>query len=525
MLLQAVNADELSALADEQHVQQIELPAHRGTIYDRNGYELAVGEETKTIYATPYVVEDPLDAADKLAPVLGMEAKDILALLSDQDSGFVYIARKVDPEVARQVEELGIDGLGMMTEEKRVYPQDQVAAQVIGFAGTDNRGLAGIELQMDDVLTGTDGRKRVITDAGGQHIEMLSLDEGTRGTDINLTIDQAVQFETEKILNATVEEWHAKGASAIVMNPNNGEIYAMVNVPTVNANEFDQLSEEERRNRAVTDIYEPGSIFKAVTATAALEEDAVAPGQKLYLPVSLTLGGYTIEDAYSRGPVSWDLETILENSSNIGAVTVGMRVGAEKLDKWIRRLGFGQATGIDFPGEGEGIVVPPELWTGSTIGNVPMGQGVSVTAVQMATAYSVIANGGITIQPHLVKRVGGEEVTQEPGERIISERTTSLLRKYLTTVVDGAGAPLARVEGYSVAGKTGTAEKPRPDGNGYWKGLYIGSFVGFAPAADPQVLVLVTVDEPAGGGGGPSVAAPAFQKIMQFSLQKLSIAP
>ena len=523
--MQAVNAEELSALADEQHVQQIELPAHRGSILDRNGHELAVGEETKTIYATPYVVEDPLQAAESLAPVLGMDSGDILAKLSDQDAGFVYIARKVEPEVATRVESLGIAGLGMMTEEKRVYPQKEVAAQLIGYAGIDNQGLAGMELEMDDVLSGTEGRQRVITDAGGQQIEMLSLDEGTRGTDVWLTIDQVVQFETEKILTETVEEWHAKGASAIVMNPNNGEIYAMVNVPTVDANNFDAVSEEQRRNHAIIDSYEPGSIFKAVTATAALEENAVEPGQALYLPVTLTLGGYTIEDAYSRGPVSWDLETILENSSNIGAVTVGMRVGAENLDKWINRFGFGASTGIDFPGEAEGIVLPPESWTGSTIGNVPIGQGISVTAIQMATAYSTIANGGITIQPHLVKQVGGDETIQEPGERIISERTTNLLRKYLTTVIDGAGAPLARIEGYSVAGKTGTAEKPLPDGSGYSEGRYIGSFVGFAPTADPQVLVLVTVDEPAAGGGGPSVAAPAFQKIMQFSLQKLSIAP
>jgi cell division protein FtsI/penicillin-binding protein 2 len=525
VFLQAVNADELSALADEQHVQQIELPAQRGTIYDRFGNELAVGQETRTIYATPYLIDDPLDVARRLAPILGMDENDLLATLSDQDAGFAYVARKVDPEVADAVEAEGIAGLGVMTEEKRVYPQGSLAAQVLGFAGTDNRGLAGMELQMDETLAGTGGRERVITDAGGNHIEMLSLDEGERGSDIWLTIDQSLQFEAEKVLSETVEKWHAKGAEAIIMNPDTGEIYAMANVPTADANDFARLPDEARRNRAVTDTYEPGSVFKAFTATAGLEDGAVAPGQKLHLPVTLELGGHTIQDAYSRGPVDWDLETILENSSNIGAVTVGMREGAERLDGWIRKLGFGSPTGIDFPGEAEGILLPVDQWSGSTIGNVPIGQGVSVTAIQMATAYCVIANGGTAVTPHLVYRVGDEPVLPEAGERLISERTTMLLRQYLTTVVEGAGAPLARVEGYQVAGKTGTAQKPLPDGSGYSNENYIGSFIGFAPASDPKVVILVMVDEPHPFGGGSTVAAPAFQKIAQFTLQKMSIAP
>ncbi|MHB0866786.1 MAG: peptidoglycan D,D-transpeptidase FtsI family protein [Thermoleophilia bacterium] len=523
--LQTVKADELSQLATQQHVQQFDLPARRGTIFDRSGNELAVGEQTKTIYATPYLIEDPVATSQALAPLLKVDSKTILEGLADRQSGFVYLARKIDPQVAARIESMKIAGLGFLSEEKRTYPQKQVASQVLGFAGTDNQGLAGMELQLDDVLAGTGGRQRVITDAGGKQIEMLSLEEGVRGTDVWLTLDQAIQFETEKILTETVSKWSARGAAAVVMNPRTGEILAMANVPTADANNFNSLSDEQRRNRVVTDSYEPGSIFKAVTAVAGLEEKAVVPGQTLYLPPTLELGGRTISDAVDRGEVSWDLGQILVHSSNVGAVTVGIRVGEEKLDAWINRFGFGALTGIDFPGEASGIVVPPEQWSGSTIGNVPIGQGISVTAMQMISAYAAVANNGVLARPHLVRRAGDEEPRIPETRALFSEQTAKQLTQYLTQVVEGGGAPLAQIEGYHVAGKTGTAQKPLPDGSGYSEDNYIGSFVGYAPAGDPQLVVLVMVDEPHPFGGGATVAAPAFQKIMQFSLQRLSIAP
>lgn len=524
--LQTVKADELSQLANQQHVQQFDLPARRGTIFDRSGNELAVGEQTKTIYATPYLIEDPVKTSQALAPLLNVDSRVILESLADRQSGFVYLARKIDPQVAAEIENMKIAGLGFLSEEKRSYPQKQVASQVLGYAGTDNRGLAGMELQLDDILAGTGGRQRVITDAGGKQIEMLSLEEGVRGADVWLTIDQAIQFETEKVLTETVSQWSARGAAAVVMNPRTGEILAMANVPTVDANSFDTLTDEKRRNHAVTDSYEPGSVFKAVTAAAGLEERAVVPGQTLYLPPSLELGGRTIKDAVDRGEESWDLGQILVHSSNVGAVTVGMRVGEEKLDAWINRFGFGAPTGIDFPGEASGIVVPPELWSGSTIGNVPIGQGISVTAIQMASAYAAIANGGVLAQPHLVRRAGDEKEPRIPQTKaIFSEQNAGQLTQYLTQVVAEGGAPLAQIDGYHVAGKTGTAQKPLPDGSGYSEDNYIGSFIGYVPAGDPQLVVLVMVDEPHPFGGGATVAAPAFQKIAQFSLQRLSIAP
>lgn len=525
-ILQTVEANELSQLAAEQHVQEFELPARRGTIFDRSGNELAVGADTKTVYATPYLIKDQGKAASALAPLLKTDAASIINKLSaDPRAGFVYLARKIDPRAAEEIEALGIAGIGFLSEEKRLYPQRQIASQVLGFAGTDNHGLAGLELQLDDVLAGAGGRQRVITDASGEQLEMLAFEEGTRGTDVWLTIDQAIQFETEKVLTETVSKWSARGAAAIVMDPRTGEVLAMANVPTADANAFDTLPEEMRRNRVLTDNYEPGSVFKAVTVASALEEKAVVPGQTYYLPYSLEFGGYTVKDAADRGDVDWDLGQILVNSSNVGAVTVGMKLGDVNLDAWIRKFGFGSSMGTGFPGEAEGIVLPPELWSGSTIGNVPIGQGISVTALQMISAYAAIANGGVLAPPHLVLREG-ESAPELAGEsRIISEATAAQMTTYLTQVVEEGGAPLAQVEGYHVAGKTGTAQKPMPDGSGYSDSDYIGSFIGFAPAADPQLVILVMVDEPRPFGGGATVAAPAFQQIAQFSLQKLRIAP
>ncbi|MCL4474504.1 MAG: penicillin-binding protein 2 [Actinobacteria bacterium] len=526
VFLQTVKADELSAQANEQQVKEFQYPARRGTIFDRNGRELAVGEEAKTITADPYYIEDPLKTAQFLAPLLKLDSSAILEKLGDRSkSSSVILARKIDPATAQTIDDAKITGLWISSEEKRVYPQKQVAAQVVGYAGVDNQGLAGMELQMDDVLSGTGGSQKIVFDPSGKQIETLSLVEGSRGQDVTLTIDQSLQFEAEKILSDTVKQWSAKGAECIIMDPKTGEIYAMADVPTVDANSFSKLTDEQRRNRAVTDNYEPGSVFKSVTVSAGLEENAVAPGQTYHLEPTLELGGRTIKDAVDRGPVDWDLGQILTHSSNIGAVTVGMRTGDQKLYDWILRFGFGQPTGIDFPGEATGIVWAPQDWSESTIGNVPIGQGLSVSGIQMAAAYATIANNGVAVKPHLVRAVGGQPVEPAAGHPVTSEKTARQLRTYLQQVVEDGGAPLAQIDGYHVAGKTGTAQKPLPDGSGYSEENYIGSFIGMVPAADPQLVVMVMVDEPHPFGGGSTVAAPAFQKITQFALQKLEIAP
>ncbi len=526
--LQTVNAAEISRRVDLRHVEEIDTPAHRGTIFDRNGNELAVGIQTQTVTADPKLIANPQAAADALAPVLGLDAGTLSGELSNKDTGFVYLARKVDPAVGARVDQLvkneHLAGIETRPEEKRVYPQNQLAAQVIGYTGTDNKGLAGMELELDGVLRGKPGRQRVITAGDGSQIKTVSLQAGVPGADVWLTIDESIQYEAEKVLTDTVKQWKAAGAEAVVMNPRTGEIYAMASVPTVDANQFPNLTDEQKRNHPVVDAYEPGSVFKAVTATAALEEHTYTPGQTLYLPTSLELGGYTIQDAFSRGPVNWDMGKILIHSSNIGAVKIGMSVGAGKLNNWIRRFGFGSGTGIDFPGEATGIVLPTSQWSASTIGNVPIGQGISVTPLQMAVAYSAIANGGVEPKPYLVRSVGGKDEPAPPGKPVMSAATASQLTRYLVGVVDDGGAPAAQIDGYSIAGKTGTAQMVDPDGR-YSNENYIGSFVGFVPAADPKLLVLVKVVEPHPFGGGMTVAAPAFQKITQFALQKLGISP
>ncbi len=528
VFLQTVNAQEISRRVDLRHVEEIDTPAHRGTIFDRDGNELAVGVQAKTVIADPKLIANPQAEADALAPVLGIDAGTLSRELSNKDTGFVYLARKVDPSVGDRVDQIvktgHLAGIETRPEEKRVYPQNQLAAQVIGYAGTDNKGLAGMELELDNVLRGRPGRQRVITAGDGSQIETVSLQEGVPGTDVWLTIDQSIQYETEKVLADTVRQWKAKGAEAVVMNPRTGAIYALASVPTVDANQFPNLTDEQKRNRPVVDSYEPGSIFKVVTATAALEEHTYTPGQTLYLPTSLEMGGFTIQDAFSRGPVNWDMGQILIHSSNIGAVKIGMSVGARKLNGWIGRFGFGSPTGIDFPGEARGIVVPVSRWSASTIGNVPIGQGISVTPLQMALAYCAVANGGLEPKPYLVRRIGGKDVPAPAGKPVMSAATASQLTRYLVGVVDDGGAPAAKIDGYSVAGKTGTAQMIDPDGR-YSNQNYIGSFVGFAPSGDPKLLVLVKVVEPHPFGGGMTVAAPAFQKITQFALQKLGISP
>lgn len=531
-LLQTVNAADLSKHdISIKHVEEIVTPAHRGTIYDRNGNELAVGIQVKTVIANPLQVQDPVKTASLLAPLLKMDPYALQQTLTSgkaAGTGFLYLARKIDASVGDQVDQLvekeHLPGISTRREEKRVYPQNQLAAQVIGYAGTDNNGLAGMELQLDKVLRGTEGKQQVIMAADGSQIDTLSLQDGVPGKDVWLTLDESIQYETEKVLSDTVKQWHAKGAEAVVMNPRTGAIYAMASVPTVDANNYPNLTNAERRNRPVTDSYEPGSIFKAVTSAAALEEKTITPTESFYLPPELDMGGYTIKDAVDRGPVNWDLGTILIHSSNIGAIKVGMSVGKDKLSDWINRFGFGVPTGIDFPGETGGIVIPPNRWTASTIGNVPIGRGISTTPLQMATAYATIANGGIRPQPHLLRQEGDRQIAEPTGQRIISADIAGELTKLLVGVVADGGAPEAQIDGFKIAGKTGTAQKIDPDGR-YSNENYIGSFVGYLPADDPQLLVLVKVDEPHPFGGGSTVAAPAFQKITKFAIGKLGITP
>jgi cell division protein FtsI/penicillin-binding protein 2 len=523
--LQAVRAPSFESLAQGQQRETIRLPASRGTVYDRMGVELAIGEEATTVYANPKQIRQPRLVAAAVARDLGLDEEEVLAAISDRSRGFVYLARKADPKRAKALEGRDIVGLGFYPEERRTYPQRRIAAGVIGYAGLDNEGLAGLELQYDSVLSGRDGRETIVRDPFGRMLDVVEARPVREGRDVYVTLDQRLQAEVEQVLRQTRAAWGAKAATAIVLDPRTGGILSMGVEPGFDANAYGQQPTDVVRNRAVTDTYEPGSTFKVVTVAGALEEGLVNPSTAFTLPYSIQVADRVIHDAEERGTERLTVAQILSRSSNVGAITLALSLERSRLAKWIDRFGFGHTTGVDFPGETPGIVLPPEKWTGSTIGNVPIGQGIAVTPIQMAAAYAAIANGGLWIRPHFIEKIGDREIDPGKKRRVVSERTAQQVTEMMRNVVSAEGTGIeAQVPGYTVAGKTGTAAKPDPQG-GYSDSRYVASFVGFVPAKAPRLVILVTVDEPKGAIWGGVVAAPAFAKIAQFALQYLEVPP
>ena len=522
--LQAVQASSLDRLATNQQRETIVLPARRGIVFDRMGVELAIGEEATTVYANPKQIREPRRVAPVVARDLGLDPSEVLAALSDRSRGFVYVVRKADPEQARVLQARKLVGIGFYPEERRSYPQKRVASSVIGYAGTDNEGLAGLELAYDDILSGQDGEETIVRDPFGTLLDVVDTKPVRQGKDLTLTLDHRLQAQVEQVLRDTRAAWSAKAVTAIVVDPRTGGILAMAVEPGFDANRFGRFPADRVRNRAVTDTYEPGSTFKIVTVAAALDDRLVRPSTAFTLPYSIEVSDRVIHDAEERGTERMTVSEILSRSSNVGAITLALQLGKERLAWWINRFGFGHETGVDFPGESPGIVLPPGQWTGSSIGNMPIGQGIAVTPLQMVSVYAAIANGGTWIVPHLVERIGGRELAEPARRRIVSEATAKLLTSMMRDVVlEGTGME-ARVAGYTVAGKTGTAAKPDPTG-GYSDTRYVASFVGFAPTRSPRIAILVAVDEPKGDIYGGTVAAPAFAKIAEFALQYLEVPP
>jgi cell division protein FtsI/penicillin-binding protein 2 len=521
--LQAIRADALGGLASSQHRESVDIPAHRGTIYDRHGFELALGSPAVTVYANPRQIRDPRSVAVAAGHELGLDPNKLYPLLADHSRGFVYVARQADPEKARALEQRGIVGLGFYPEEKRIYPQGRVGASVVGYAGTDNVGLAGLELSLDHVLTGRKGEETIVKDPFGRTLEVVSSKPGSDGRDVYLTIDRTIQGQVERVLRETVARWSAKSASAVVMDPRTGGILALAVEPGYNANSFPTVPDDRKRNRAVTDTYEPGSTFKIVTISGALETGLITPKTKYTLPYQIQVADRKIHDAEPRGTETMTVDQILARSSNVGVVTIAEALGRERISHWIRRFGFGRRTGVEFPGETRGFVLPPSRWSGSTIGNVPIGQGIAVTPLQMIAAYGAIANGGVWVQPHLVERIAGSRPVEPERRRVLSPRTATQVRRMLHEVVEEGSGTAAQVPGYRIAGKTGTAAKP--ENGGYSDSRYVASFVGLVPARDPRLVILVTVDEPHGAIWGGVLAAPAFAEIAKFALQYLEVPP
>jgi cell division protein FtsI/penicillin-binding protein 2 len=524
--LGVVKAGTLKQAAATQQESDLVVPARRGAITDRNGTELAVSQPAMTLAATPYLVKDAPKVASQLSALIDKPEDEILRQLARRDTGFVYVARHVPAAKARKAQALHVEGLEFIPEFKRVYPREWMAAQLLGQVGTDNQGLAGLEYSQDKYLRGVDGERRLKKDALGDAIKMTEVKATEPGQDLRLTLDANIQDKAEEVLAKVGEEWHPKGATAIVMDPRDGGILALANWPQVDANNPGEAPDYARQNRAIGATYEPGSTFKAFTVAGALEQKEVTPDTEFSLAPTIMVADREIGESHARGYVTLTTRQILEQSSNVGAITIGQRLGAKDFDQWVRRFGFGQRTGIDLPGEEQGIVLPLERYSGSSMGNLPIGQGIAVTPMQMATAYAAIANGGVLRPAHMIESVGDRAARKPQGHRVISEATASSLRRMLEGVIGPGGtASGAEIPGYVLAGKTGTAEKPDPVTGGYSKSKYVSSFVGFAPAKQPKLLVAVMVDEPQGEIYGGLVAGPAFRDITSFALNYLKIPP
>ncbi|MGH2745972.1 MAG: peptidoglycan D,D-transpeptidase FtsI family protein [Thermoleophilaceae bacterium] len=516
--LGTVRSDALGERAVQQQVEDLEVPARRGTILDRRGKELAVSEDAVTVFAHPFLIDDPAAVAARLAPLIGRTEEELLEKLSDRDSGFFYLRRKMDASLGHRVEELGIEGIDTVIEPKRSYPQGHLAAQVLGMVGTENTGLSGLEYSHEEELGGEDGHRRLVKDALGEPVSLIETERAEPGEDLHLTLDSAIQERVEAVLGEVGQTYQPAGATALVMDPRSGAILALANWPRVDANNVAASPAYATQNRAIQFNYEPGSTFKAFTVAGALEEGLIEPDTPFAVPPTIQVADRVIGEAHDGGGGTLTTADILARSSNVGTVMIGLKLGNERFDRWVRRFGFSKPTGVDLPGEDRGIVLDVEDYSGSSIGNMPIGQGISVTPIQMASAFTAIANGGVKRRPYIVAGDGA------PGKRVLSRRTAEQVSRMLEGVLAAGGtAAEASVQGYTLAGKTGTAEKAE---NGtYSKTDFVASFIGYAPARNPRLLVSVMVDEPRGDIYGGTVAAPAFERIMEFALPYLKIPP
>ncbi len=525
--IQVIQAPAFAAMAEKQRVRDVTLSPRRGAILDREGQKLAWTVDAKTVIAEPRKIVDPKGTANVLAGILGGSADEYYAKLT-RDVGGLDIARKVDMGRADAIAKLGIVGISLVDDSRRTYPSGDLACQVLGFVGTDDEGLAGIEKQYDAVLRGTPGQLKAEMDRRGRTIPggtLISVDP-VDGHNVYLTIDKDIQYQAQLELANAVKEFGAKGGSVTVMDPRNGEILAMASTPYFDPNTYQKADPKAWRNTTVSDAYEPGSTIKTFTAAAVIDKGIYAPDSMFTLPPTLKVADRTIHESHDRGTVDWSLTTIVTKSSNVGAVKLGQALGPEGLYEYFSRFGLTAKTGVDFPGEGKGYLPKPSLWSKSSIGNIPFGQGISVTGVQLCKALSGVANRGTMVTPHfLLREEGDTQPLYWPTESACSSTTASTMVGVLKAVVDDGTGTAARVPGYEVAGKTGTAQKPLANGAGYAPGKYIGSFAGFLPADDPRIMIVITIDEPSGTIFGGSVAAPAFSRLAQFCVAHLKIPP
>lgn len=526
LYLGVVRAETLRRAASSQQLTDEKLIAPRGTITDRNGVNLAVSEPADDLSADPYLVHDPVALAQKLAPMLGQSEAAVLRKLSER-RGFVYLARSLPATKASKILALRIDGINATPVMRRIYPRGPLAAQLLGVVGVEGKGLSGLEYSQNSVLGGHGGERRVVSDAIGQPVSIDESKPVVPGSPLRLTLDANIQQRTEDVLGAVGRVFNPKDATAIVMDPRSGAILALANWPQYEPGKPSANSPEALEDRAVTFDYEPGSTFKSVTVSGALQERLITPDTPFAIPDQIQVADRTIHDDTEHGEETLTTSEILAHSSNVGAIKIGKLEGATAFDKWVRTFGFGSPTGVDLPGEERGLVLPLSHYSGSSMGNLPIGQGELVTPMQMATAYSAIANGGILRPPHVIAEVDGRPRPEPAGRRVISGTTAAQVRKMLEGVLaPGGTASEVSIPGYALAGKTGTASKIDRATGEYSKSAYVASFIGFAPASSPRLLCAVVVDEPQTGSiFGGQVAAPAFGEIMSFALPYMNIPP
>jgi cell division protein FtsI/penicillin-binding protein 2 len=531
--LQIVRRADLVARAERQQMRTQTVPPKRGDILDRRGRVLATSVDADSIYAVPTEITNPSDAAQKLCAALAdctSRERQTLVEKLGQQKAFAYVRRQIAPDQARRVAALNLDGIGFIKESKRFYPNKELAAHLLGYVGIDNTGLDGLEYTYDSRIRGKPGTMLVQTDAR-RHVFSRFERPPTYGSTVELTVDEYLQHVAERELHHGVRENHALSGTAIVMNPRTGEILAMANEPTFNPNTYREFDESARRNRAVQDLYEPGSTFKVVTASAAIEEKVMTPETLIDTnPGRLVIDrSRVITDDNGRNSGVLSFTNVLVKSSNIGAVKIGFKVGTERLSRFVALFGFGRQISPDFPAENAGIVWSPEKWTDSALASVSMGYQIAITPLQMVAAVASVANAGQYVEPRVVRAIYRNGVRYQTPPKItgrtVSKDTAATLTRIMEGVVTDGTAKLAHIDGYTIAGKTGTAQKLV--GARYSNSDHYASFVGFLPSQDPQLAVIVVIDSPHGPNGdhGGRVAAPIFKTIAEPALRYLGIAP
>jgi cell division protein FtsI (penicillin-binding protein 3) len=527
LYIQFFRADYLTSVANKQHNLYIELEPRRGTIYDSNFKPQAVNLAFESVFASPNDMSlQQKDAAMRSLPViLKMDPANLRSKLARKKS-FVWLARKIQPGQAESIKTLQIKGIGFIKESKRCYPNGYLLSHVLGFAGLDNKGLAGIELCYDKYLKGQSGWAIMLRDARRKRLNVYDNSAMPRdGYDIVLTIDEVIQWIAERELDNAFRSYRARGGSIVVMDPRTGAILAMANRPTFDLNEHSNVDDDLMRNRAICDMFEPGSVFKIVTASAALEEKKVSEMTPFFCENGeYKIAGRVLHDHTSHGRLTF--REVIEQSSNIGTVKAAMLLGPDMLYRYVKAFGFGAKSGIDIPGEISGSMIPPRQWSKTTITCVPMGQEVGVTALQLAAGISIIANGGSLMKPYVIKEIrdkAGDMIKYTSPvivRKVLDEDTAARMKKILIGVVENGTGKLAKLDDFTAAGKTGTAQKIEPNGQ-YSHSRFMASFVGFAPAEDPQLAIAVTLDEPRGMYYGGVVAGPVFKNVAADSLKYL----